>query len=89
MLTDRDPDAWMRTKPMQEKTLHYICRNTFTVKDLPWTENRANSISEIFYPTRREALIKLKDVIEQRINVGICSLRDIELELAMSKNANT
>ena len=85
MLTNTK-DTWMRTKPMERK-LFYVCKATDTVKDLPWTKNRAKSVSPLFYTTRRQALVDLKEIITERINVGVCQIFEIERELA--KNANT
>jgi len=79
---DNDKDAWMRTKPMVKRNLYYVCRSTDTVKDLPYTENRANSISTLFYGSRREALIDLKALLTERVNTGICNIMQIERELA-------
>lgn len=81
-----DPDAWMRTKPMERK-LFYVCKATDSVKDLPWTKNRAKSVSPLFYTTRRQALVDLKEIIEQRVQNGVCQIMALERELA--KNANT
>ena len=85
MLTNTK-DTWMRTKPMERK-LFYVCKATDSVKDLPWTKNRAKSVSPLFYTTRRQALVDLKEIIEQRVQNGVCQIMALERELA--KNANT
>ena len=80
MLTNTK-DTWMRTKPMERK-LFYVCKATDTVKDLPWTKNRAKSVSPLFYTTRRAALVDLKEIIEQRVQNGVCQIMALERELA-------
>ena len=80
MLTNTK-DTWMRTKPMERK-LFYVCKATDSVKDLPWTKNRAKSVSPLFYTTRRQALVDLKEIIEQRVQNGVCQIMELERELA-------
>lgn len=80
MLTNTK-DTWMRTKPMERK-LFYVCKATDSVKDLPWTKNRAKSVSPLFYTTRRQALVDLKEIIEQRVQNGVCQIMEIEKEIA-------
>lgn len=62
--------------------LHYICRQTDTVKDVESTRDRQMNVSGMFYRTRRDALVDLKEILTQRINTGICSIMEIERELA-------
>ena len=78
---DNDKDNWMRTKPIERK-LFYVCRATDSIKDVPYTESRANSVSTLFYHDRREALIDLKALIEQRVANGVCQIAEIEKEIA-------
>jgi len=82
---DNDKDNWMRT---MERKLFYVCRATDTIKDVPYTESRANSVSTLFYPTRREALVDLKSVIENRVQNGVCQIMEIEKELANAHISN-
>lgn len=65
-----------------ERKLFYVCKATDTVKDLPWTKNRAKSVSPLFYTTRRQALVDLKEIIEQRVQNGVCQIMELERELA-------
>jgi len=74
---------WM-AKPMERK-LFYVCKATDTVKDLPWTKNRAKSVSPLFYTTRRQALVDLKLLLEQRVQQGVCRIMEIEQEIAFPK----
>lgn len=71
-----------------ERKLFYVCRATDTIKDLPFTENRYKSVSPIFYTTRREALIDLKALIEQRVQNGVCQIMEIERQLAKNERKN-
>ena len=74
-----DPDAWMRTKPMERK-LFYVHGDE--IREVPWTKNRAKSVSPLFYTTRRAALVDLKEIIEQRVQNGVCQIMALERELA-------
>ena len=65
-----------------ERKLFYVCKATDTVKDLPWTKNRAKSVSPLFYTTRHAALVDLKEIIEQRVQNGVCQIMELERELA-------
>jgi len=76
-------DAWMRTKPV--KQLHYVCRTTDSVKTLPWTKNRENNVSTLFYADKVSALMVLKDRCEERKNHYSCRLVEIEAEIAREK----
>ena len=70
-----------------ERKLFYVCKATDTVKDLPWTKNRAKSVSPLFYTTRRAALVDLKEIIEQRVQNGVCQIMALERELAKNERS--
>ena len=78
MLTNTK-DTWMRTKPMERK-LFYVHGDE--IREVPWTKNRAKSVSPLFYTTRRQALVDLKEIIEQRVQNGVCQIMEIEKEIA-------
>ena len=79
-----DPDAWMRTKPMERK-LFYVHGDE--IREVPWTKNRAKSVSPLFYTTRRAALVDLKEIIEQRVQNGVCQIMALERELAKNERS--
>ena len=83
MLTNTK-DTWMRTKPMERK-LFYVHGDE--IREVPWTKNRAKSVSPLFYTTRRQALVDLKEIITERINVGVCQIFEIERELAKNERS--
>ena len=72
--------TWM-AKPMESR-LYYICRTTDRIKDVPYTDERANSVSPLFYTSHREALIDLKERIAERVQYGVCQIMQIERQLA-------
>jgi len=76
-------DTWMKTKPV--KQLHYVCRTTDSVKTLPWTKNRENNVSTLFYADKVSALMVLRDRVQERANHYTCRLMEIEIEIAKEK----
>lgn len=63
--------------------LYYLHKDT--VKTVPYSRDRALSVSPIFYPTKRQALIELKHRIEAKVQDGVEKLMSIEKELAEVK----
>ena len=61
-----------------ERKLFYVHGDE--IREVPWTKNRAKSVSPLFYTTRRQALVDLKEIIEQRVQNGVCQIMEIEKE---------
>lgn len=62
--------------------LHYIDHKQDELREVEYTRDRAISVAPIFYSNKRDGLIALKSHIEMRVQKGVCSLIDIEKELA-------
>ncbi len=80
MLTDKD--AWMRTKPMKAK-LHFISGDD--IRSVPKTENRVKSVSPIFYDSKRDCKIALKEYCTQRAQFYLNKVRELEYDIAFGE----
>ena len=68
-----------------ERKLFYVHGDE--IREVPWTKNRAKSVSPLFYTTRRAALVDLKEIIEQRVQNGVCQIMALERELAKNERS--
>jgi len=76
---DNDKDSWMRTKPKKEK-LHYIHGDA--MKSVPKTENRIKFVSPLFYDSKRECRIALKEYCESRAQFYLTKIKELEYDIA-------
>ncbi len=65
--------------------LHYIDKAQMIVRAVPYSRDRAQSITQMFFNSRKDALTALKPVIEARVQDGVDKLMAIERELAAGK----
>lgn len=74
---------------MSEKLLWYVCHLTKTTKSLPWTPQRAKSISTMFHDDEYDAVLALKQLAESRAQHYVCKITECEKRLAeLAKERN-